>query len=148
MTVKEMCEESGAKDHEVRGICKKNNWTPLAPVDRLRDYIKAHPVAIVEDIAEKFDTTVNYVRELASREQVELTTRFRAEGKKEPPKPKKVQPVKYSLMHRAFNGTDPEDIKEAMDIISRNGPKPKAKRVKDKYNQSGSPFGLADQIKT
>lgn len=145
MTVKEMCEESGAKDHEIRGICKKNGWVPLAPVDRLKDYIKAHPGAIIEDIAEKFDTDAPYVRQRAREVGVELITRFQARKIAEPPK--KVQSVKYSLMHRAFNEAEAEDIKEAMDIITGDPGKPKAKRVKDKYNQSGSPFGLADQIK-
>lgn len=144
MTVKEMCEETGAKDHEIRGICKKNGWIPLAPVDRLKDYIKGHPGAIIEDIAEKFDTDAPYVRQRAREAGVELITRFQARKIAEPPK--KSQPVQYSLMHRAFNGAEPEDIKEALDIISGDRPKPKVKRVKDKYNQSGSPYGLADKV--
>lgn len=139
MTVKEMCEESGAKDYEVRKICAKNNWTPLSPVDRLRDYIKAHPGSIIEDIAEKFDTDAPYVRQRAREVGVELITRFQARKIAEPPK--KAQSIKYSLMHRAFNDIEPISPERKQKIMQKN------KRIKEAYNQSGSPFGLADQIK-
>lgn len=138
MTVKEMAEETGATENWIRKLCSKNSWAPLAPVDRLKDYIKAHPGAIAEDIAERFDTTVNYVRELASREHVELTTRFQAEGKKE--KPKKKVTVNYSLMHRAFHDTEPVSAERRAKIMQ------KYKHVKEPYNQSGSPYGIADKF--
>lgn len=140
MTVKEMCEETGAQDYEVRKICAKNNWTPLAPVDRLKDYIKAHPGAIIEDIAEKFDTDAPYVRQRAREVGIELITRFQARKIADPPKPKKKTEIRYSLMHRAFNGTEPIPAEKKEKITKKN------KRIKDRYNQSGSPYGLADQV--
>lgn len=143
MTVMEMEQETGAKADTIRGIMKRNGWELFSPVDRVREYIVAHPGSVVEDIAEKFDAGVAYVSRLAKEAGVELTTRFQVEGKKE--KPEKKEPVRYSLMHRAFNDSDPEGLKEDLEIIL--GPEKPVKRVKEAYNQSGSPFGLADKVK-
>lgn len=139
MTVKEMSEETGRAPDTIRGIMRQNGWEVYSPVDRTREYIQAHPGAILEDIAEHLDIQVNYTRTIAKEMGIELTTRFQVEGKKE--KPEKKQETRYSLMHRAFNDTEPVSPERKRKVLQ------KAKHVKEAYNQSGSPFGLADKVK-
>lgn len=143
MTVKEMSEESGAKDDRIRKICKRNSWTPISEADRIRDLITASQGGIIEDISEKAGCTPANVYKLAKEMGIELVTRKHAEAVSELPAIKAGQ--KYSLMHHAFNDSDPEGVKEDLSILL--GPDHPVKRVKEAYNQSGSPFGLADTVK-
>lgn len=139
MTVKEMSEETGRVEDNIRHIMRKNGWEPLGTLDRVKDYIKAHSGAILEEIAEHLNIQVNYTRTIAKEMGIELTTRFQAEGKNE--KPEKKRDTKYSLMHRAFNDTEPMSPERKQRALQ------KVKHVKEAYNQSGSPFGLADKVK-
>lgn len=138
MTVKEMVEETGMSNAGIRAVLNKKGWTAISVSDRTRDYIKAHPGAILEDIADRFGCTLQNIYKLARELGVDLVTRKQAENRQQPVKPK------YSLMHRAFNDSDREGVKEDLAILLRETEKPK--RFKDTYNQSGSPYGIADEV--
>lgn len=137
MTVMEMEQETGAKADTIRHIMKKNGWEPLGTLDRVRDYIKAHPGLILEDIADHLGIQVNYTRTIAKEMGIELTTRFQMRGKEN--EPGKV--TGYSLMHRAFNDTEPIPKEKANRIMK------KTKRVQEAYSQGGSPYGIADEVR-
>lgn len=137
MTVKEMEQETGATNDNIRKILKKWGWKAISEVDKIREYITAHPEGIIEDICERFECGSANVYKLAKDLGIEtLVTRKQAAAERG---------IKYSLMHRAFNDADPQGVKEDLEIIL--GPEKPLKRIKDSYNQSGSPFGLADKVK-
>lgn len=81
MTSAEMAGEAGVDRQQVTRLLAKNGWTAISPSDRIRDYLKAHPTSILEDVAERFNRVPSQVFALAKELGITLPTRKRSEKK-------------------------------------------------------------------
>lgn len=130
MTTAEMAEELGIPEATLRYHIKKSGLEPISPADRIREYIQANPGAILEDVAKMFDCTVENVRTHQADVGIKLRTRHQVE-----------------VSESEVNGL-PNLSAEACNWINGNdGEALRRKRISEPYNQSGSPYGLADKLK-
>lgn len=140
-TTKEMAVDLKLKVHAVWSQCQQLGIKPITNRQRIADYIKANPSATLEAVAKKFGYTVANIRLIAADVRVSLKTHKQALSLSEKKEVKiaKMQEREVKPFSRRVN----EYLNETFGAVSFEP----RKRIKDVYNQSGSPFGLADQLR-
>lgn len=142
MTVRDIEEEYGFPDGLIRKLCTKYKIKPVTPKEVAIQYIKdmSHTRTLSE-IAQTLDKCEAYIADLAQAAGVYLR-KERPIPKEEPLQKEEIISTQ-SYMDRIHRNALYYNIQERIKAADASA-KP---RYKDTYNQSGSPYGIADEIR-
>lgn len=139
LTVKNAAEELGMAVTRIHGICKQYDIKMLSVTQQNVQYIlDMAPKKTAEYIARKLEVRVEQVLKLAEENNIVVTREVTTSRRGVKPGKKMTQDDVPGLILI---------LAEVISLIKKDNPRPRQQHIKDKYTQTKSQYGLADDLR-